>query len=103
MCYLLLAPRSMPHNELWRISTEPYSPECVEEEFSELRIDGVLRSSSHELRATCCAATLRRAGCPRRRVGRWLPITGMGLPCQVGEPSCCDSSGSVAASRGCTR
>src|SRR5829696_9018838 len=27
---LLLAPRSMPHNEPWRISTEAYSPECVE-------------------------------------------------------------------------
>src|ERR671913_448109 len=34
---LLLAPKSMPHNEPWRISTEAYSPECVEGVFSEVR------------------------------------------------------------------
>jgi hypothetical protein len=38
-------PRSMPHNEAWRISTQAYSPECVEDGFSELRPYGVLRSS----------------------------------------------------------
>jgi hypothetical protein len=35
-------PRSMPHNEAWRISTQAYSPECVEDGFSELRPYGVL-------------------------------------------------------------
>src|SRR5215217_7263857 len=67
-------------------------PIDAEEVFHELRVDGVLRSSAHELRATCCAATLRRAGCPRRRVGRSLPITGTALPCPAGEPSGFDSS-----------
>src|SRR5215217_8384213 len=38
MCPLLLAPRSMPHNEAHRISTEAYSPKCAEGVFSELRI-----------------------------------------------------------------
>src|SRR5215208_3915210 len=42
---LLLAPPSMPHDEPWRISTEAYSPECVEGEFSELPLYGVLGSS----------------------------------------------------------
>jgi hypothetical protein len=44
---LLLAPPSMPHDELWRISTEAYSPKCVEGEFSEVQLPlyGVLRSS----------------------------------------------------------
>jgi hypothetical protein len=28
----------MPHNKAWRISTEAYSPECVEVEFSEVRM-----------------------------------------------------------------
>ena len=37
MCLLLLAPQSMPHNELWRISTEAYSPKCLEDVFSEVR------------------------------------------------------------------
>src|SRR5215216_1820175 len=31
--------------EVLRIPFQPYSPECVEVEFSELRVDGVLRSS----------------------------------------------------------
>src|SRR5215218_8571658 len=35
---LLLTSRSMPHNEPWCISTEAYSPECVESEFSEVRL-----------------------------------------------------------------
>src|SRR5215217_6203322 len=34
---LLLTSRSMPHNEALRISTEPYSADCVEYEFSEVR------------------------------------------------------------------
>jgi hypothetical protein len=38
MCPLLQTPRSMPHNEPWRISTEAYSPKCVELEFSEVRM-----------------------------------------------------------------
>src|SRR5215213_490422 len=42
MCLLLLAPRSMPHQEPWRISTQAYSPKCVEGEFCELCVDGVL-------------------------------------------------------------
>src|SRR5215208_1663357 len=45
MCPLLLAPRSMPHNGPWRISTQAYSPECVEYEFSEVRGLGILRTS----------------------------------------------------------
>src|SRR5215217_5508172 len=45
MCPLLLAPRSMPHNELWRISTQAYSAECVEYVFCELRLYGVLGRS----------------------------------------------------------
>src|SRR5215208_1203074 len=36
MCYLLLAPRSMPHKEPWRISTQAYSPNCLEGVFSEV-------------------------------------------------------------------
>src|SRR4028118_2350110 len=36
MCLLLLAPPSMPHNEARRISTQAYSPNLVELEFSEV-------------------------------------------------------------------
>src|SRR5215204_663292 len=35
---LLLASRSMPHNEPWRISTGAYSPKCVEGVFSEVEL-----------------------------------------------------------------
>jgi hypothetical protein len=51
MCPLLLAPPSMPHDEAWRISTEAYSPKCVEGFFSEvgLPLNGVLRSSSRTM------------------------------------------------------
>jgi hypothetical protein len=38
MYLLLLPPQSMPHNEAWRISTEAYSPECVEGVFSEIHL-----------------------------------------------------------------
>src|SRR5215203_290327 len=38
MCLLLLTPRSLPHNEPWRIGKEAYSPEFVEGLFSEVRI-----------------------------------------------------------------
>jgi hypothetical protein len=45
MCQLLLAPISMPHNEPWRISTEAYSPECVEGKFSEVSQEFTASSS----------------------------------------------------------
>jgi hypothetical protein len=44
MCPLLLAPRSMPHHEAWRIR-KAYSPECVEGKFSELRLETVRKAS----------------------------------------------------------
>src|SRR5215213_8552275 len=37
MRLLLRTPRSMPHDEARRISTEAYSPKCLEGEFSEVR------------------------------------------------------------------
>src|SRR5829696_3862987 len=37
MCFLLQAPRSMPHYGVRRISTEAYSPKCEEGLFAEVR------------------------------------------------------------------
>jgi hypothetical protein len=45
---MTLSLRRQPRTTSWactRPTDEPYSPECVEEEFSELRVDGGLRSS----------------------------------------------------------
>jgi hypothetical protein len=41
----MLIPHSLPHNGVRRFSKQAYSPECVEVEFCELRLNGVLGSS----------------------------------------------------------
>src|SRR5918994_4192981 len=69
MCHLLLTPRIMPHTEPWRISTEVYSPECVEGKFCdvELRVHAVLRSPPHTTRR-------RRPAPPRLLADRTVEI-----------------------------
>jgi hypothetical protein len=38
----MLIPHSLPHNGVRRFSKQAYSPECVELEFCELRLLGIL-------------------------------------------------------------
>src|SRR5215203_2113412 len=66
---LLSRVRQFPPSKAPRPSSCPYSPECMEEEFSKLRIDGVLGGSP-------CASyggimpAVEEVGQPEKRVGK---------------------------------
>src|SRR5215208_415400 len=60
----------MPAGELWRSQESdscPYSPECVEVEFPEVRIHGVLRSSLSHLPRSYTGSTQESVQRPQPR------------------------------------